>query len=73
MKKFIVSKLYDLLVYLTCNYSEMPDEFKERFPEMDCIGMRQDLFNIISDYENGKSLNLYSTSGSEGEKSTSLS
>lgn len=54
MKKFIVSKLYDLLVYLTCNYSDMPDEFKKRFPEVDCTGMRQDLFNIISDYENGK-------------------
>ena len=53
MKDFVISKLYDLLVYLTCNYSQMPQEFKDRFPEVDCIRMRQDLFNVISAKENG--------------------
>ena len=54
MKHFVVSKLYDLLVYLTCNYSQMPNEFKARFPEADCVRMRQDLFNVLSVNENGK-------------------
>lgn len=52
MKKEIVSVLYDLLVFLTCNYSRMPDEFKSRFPEGSCVQMRQALFSIIFNYEN---------------------
>ena len=54
MKHYVVSKLYDLLVYLTCNYSQMSQEFKVRFPEADCVRMRQDLFNVLSVSENGK-------------------
>ena len=54
MKHSVVFKLYDLLVYLTCNYSQMPQEFKDRFPEADCVRMRQDLYNSLSINENGK-------------------
>ena len=41
-------KLYDLMVYLTTNYSSMPKEFKNEFPEKDCVLLRQIVFNIIS-------------------------
>ena len=32
--------LYDVFVWITCNYSEMPDEFKSKFPEETCINAR---------------------------------
>lgn len=51
MKKEIVSKLYDLLVFITCNYSSMNDDFKSQFPEGSCVSMRQGLFNVLSDFE----------------------
>lgn len=51
MKKEIVSKLYDLLVFITCNYSKMSDDFRSQFPEGSCVSMRQGLFNALSDFE----------------------
>lgn len=54
MKKDVVSSLYDLLVYLTTNYSDMPISFKNRFSETFCTTIRQILFNSLCDIENGK-------------------
>lgn len=51
MKKEFVSKLYDLLVFITCNYSKMSDDFKSQFPEGNCVSMRQGLFNVLSDFD----------------------
>ena len=33
-------RLYDLVVFITNNYSQMPEEFKKEFPEKDCVKMR---------------------------------
>lgn len=43
--------LYDLMVYLTSNYSEMPQSFKSRFPEKDCVNSRL-ILSDITDLEN---------------------
>ena len=40
------SKLYDLIVYVTNNYSSMPSEFKQAFPEKDCVKLRLFVSNI---------------------------
>lgn len=32
--------LYDVFVWITSNYSQMPVEFKAKFPETDCINAR---------------------------------
>lgn len=55
MKKEILSSLYDLMVYLTVNYSKMPICFQNRFSETRIVLLRQDLFNSLCDNENGKS------------------
>lgn len=47
MKNDLIVSLYDLLVYLTCNYSNMPVEFRSRFSETFCGELRQGLFNAI--------------------------
>ena len=47
-------KLYDLMVYVTNNYSKMPKEFREAFPESVCVKLRLALSNItdsLEDYE----------------------
>ena len=47
----MIHKLYDLVVYITNNYSSMPEEFKIMFPEAICVKLRlfvsnlEDLFN----------------------------
>ena len=48
-KQFLlmIERLYDLLVYLTTNYSSMSDEFRNQFSEADCVRLRQALFNIL--------------------------
>lgn len=42
----MIKFLYDLLVYLTTNYSVMPDSFKKSFPEERCVNARQILFDV---------------------------
>ena len=41
-------KLYDLIVYVTNNYSDMPSGFKSAFPEKDCVKMRLFVSNIAN-------------------------
>lgn len=48
MNESLISALYDLLVYVTNNYSQMPDEFKSRFSEGRCVWMRKDLFDNLN-------------------------
>ena len=45
-------KLYELLVYLTNNYSSMPEDFKSNFPEATCINLRLGVSSIDSSIEN---------------------
>lgn len=52
MKSDVIVGLYDLLVYLTTNYSRMPMEFQNRFSETCCVLLRQDLFNALDNEEN---------------------
>lgn len=40
--------LYDLVVYITNNYSKMPKEFKDAFPEADCVKMRLFVSQIVN-------------------------
>ena len=35
--------LYDLLVWITNNYSKMPSDFQKRFPESFCVRGRLDI------------------------------
>lgn len=47
-------QLYDMVVYITNNYSKMPDEFKSKFPEKDIVSSRlfiSDITNLFDDYE----------------------
>lgn len=39
--------LYDILVFLTNHYSEMPTEFTSRFSETECNKVRQKVFNFL--------------------------
>ena len=55
---FMIKFMYDLMVFITTNYSEMPDKFKERFSETDCVNARQIVFDVydadskdFADYE----------------------
>lgn len=41
--------LYDLLVYLTNNYSQMPEEFRKRFPEGKCVSARLYVSSVVND------------------------
>lgn len=41
-------KLYDLIVYVTNNYSKMPQEFKSAFPEAVCVKLRLFVSNIVN-------------------------
>lgn len=49
--------IYDLLVYLTNNYSQMPDSFKKRFQEAFLVRARLQIGTIVeyikdwNDYE----------------------
>ena len=57
----LIKFLYDLLVWLTNNYSQMPDSFKKSFPEARCVEARlylssfaqsdSELNEIFKDYE----------------------
>ena len=38
--------LYDLLVWITNNYSKMPSDFQKRFPENFCVRGRLDLGSL---------------------------
>ena len=44
-------KLYDLLVSLTENYSELPDSIKKKWPEYKLVHIRQFLFTDLYDNE----------------------
>lgn len=39
--------LYDVFVWITNNYSKMPLEFRNRFPETDCISARTNLSEVV--------------------------
>lgn len=53
--------LYDLIVWITNNYSQLPDGFKKSFPEERCVNARlwlssiaqsdSELNNDFKDYE----------------------
>lgn len=47
MNESLTSRLYDLLVWITNNYSKMPADFQKFFSEKTCISIRQDLFNSL--------------------------
>lgn len=42
----MIKYFYDLLVYLTSNYSLMPDSFKARFSEERLVNARQITFDL---------------------------
>lgn len=44
--------LYDLIVYVTNNYSSMPDEFRKKFPEALCVNLRLLISDIAIIFEN---------------------
>ena len=47
-------RLYDLVVYVTNNYSAMPEEFRERFSEGECVRLRlsvSSMFNAVQSFE----------------------
>lgn len=44
--------IYDLLVYLTNNYSKMPADFKKRFSETFLIRSRIDIGSINASLQN---------------------
>lgn len=47
--------LYDLIVFITIHYSQMPDAFKERFSEASCVSGRLYLSSVVqpdSDFNN---------------------
>ena len=48
----MIENLYDLIVYVTNNYSSMPQEFREKFPEGTCVNLRLAVSDILSVFEN---------------------
>ena len=44
--------LYDLIVYVTNNYSSMPADFKKKFSEGTCVRLRLGVSAIDSTLEN---------------------
>lgn len=42
-----INFLYDVFVWITCNYSQMPDEFKEKFPETACVNACSAVYEIF--------------------------
>lgn len=47
-------RLYDLIVYVTNNYSAMPEEFKSKFSEGECVRLRlsvSSMFNAVQSFE----------------------
>lgn len=38
--------LYDVFVWITSNYSEMPESFRNKFPEDDCLNGRLFLSDV---------------------------
>lgn len=47
MNESVTSRLYDLLVWITNNYSKMPSDFQKFFSERSCVSLRQDMFNSL--------------------------
>lgn len=47
MNESVTSRLYDLLVWITNNYSKMPSDFQKFFSEKTCVSLRQDMFNSL--------------------------
>ena len=45
-------RLYALIVYVTNNYSSMPDDFKRQFSEGECVRLRISVSSIDSAIEN---------------------
>lgn len=52
MNKSNITGLYDIMVYLTFYYDELPEKFKSRFSKAFCLELRRDLFNNLSDEKN---------------------
>ena len=48
MDKTFITGLYDIMVFLTFYYDEMPQKFKSRFSEEFCTELRRTLFNNLS-------------------------
>lgn len=44
--------IYDVLVWLSTNYSQMPDDFRERFPEKFFVRLRLDIGSFIANLQN---------------------
>lgn len=47
--------LWNMLVFITNNYSKMPKEFRDQFPEAKCIRLRLSISSIeaaVNEYEN---------------------
>lgn len=40
--------LYDLFVWITNNYSQLPTDFKKRFPESRCVISRLYISSIVT-------------------------
>lgn len=47
MNKVTITMLYDVLVYITNHYSDMPLDFRVRFSESACGILRQNLFDNL--------------------------
>ena len=54
----MIKFMYDLMVWITSHYSEMPESFRELFSEERCINARQICFDVydgetnhFADYE----------------------
>ena len=54
----MIKFLYDLMVWITSHYSDMPAAFQKEFPEERCINARQICFDVydgetndFADYE----------------------
>lgn len=48
----MIKFLYDLVIYLTTHYSELPEDFRSRFPESQLINFRQVVFDLYTSETN---------------------
>ena len=52
-------RLYDLIVFVTNNYSAMPEDFKQKFSEGECVRLRlsvSSMFNAVQIFESDEKL-----------------
>lgn len=48
----LIKFIYDLFVWLTCNYSQLPSDFKEKFPEVNLVLARLSFSEFVQDDSN---------------------